>query len=109
MKNEGLKNSGHSMGMLLDTKKFNFESQQWLRFHIWFIMTLYYKMRQLLLQNTTAIISQNVTIVCQKMRQVFYYKIPQFYYKMRHLLQNTLILLQNATVITIITIMGRVA
>ena len=35
------------------------------RFHIWFIMTIYYKIRQ-----------------------VFYYKMRQFYYQMRHLLQN---------------------
>ena len=48
-----------------------------LRFHIWFIMTVYYKMRQ-----------------------VFYYKMRQFYYKMWQLLQIATILLQNATVIT---------
>ena len=38
-------------------------------------------MRQILLQNATAILLQNATEVCYKMRQVFYYK-------MRHLLQN---------------------
>ena len=56
-------------------------------------MTVYYKMRQMLLQNATAILLQNATEVYYKMRQVFYYK-------MRQLLQNATILLQNATVIT---------
>ena len=63
-------------------------------------MTLYYKMRQILLQNTTAILLQNATEVYCKIRQVFYYKIQQFYYKMRELLQIATVLLQNATVIT---------
>ena len=48
-------------------------------------MTVYYKMRQMLLQNATAILLQNATEV---------------YYKMRQLSQNATILLQNATVIT---------
>ena len=43
-------------------------------------MTVYYKMRQMLLQNATAILLQNMTEVCYKMRQ--------FYCKMRQLLQN---------------------
>ena len=51
-------------------------------------MTLYYKMRQILLQNATAILLQNATKVYYEMRQVFYYKMQQFYYKMRQLLQN---------------------
>ena len=51
------------------------------RFHIWFIMTLHYKMRQIFLQNATAILLQNATKVYCKMSQVFYYK-------MRQLLQN---------------------
>ena len=72
---EGLRDIQHSMSMVLDT-----------RFHIWFIMTLYYKMRQILLQNATAILLQNATEVYYKMRQVFYYKMRQ--------------LLQNATFIT---------
>ena len=46
-------------------------------------MTLYYKMRQTLLQNATAILLQNATKVYYKMRQVFYYK-------MRPLLQNAM-------------------
>ena len=57
-------------------------------------------MRQILLQNATAILLQNATEVYYKMRQVFYYKIRQFYYKMRQLLQIATILLQNAIVIT---------
>ena len=39
-----LRDIQRSMSMLLDT-----------RFHIWWIMTLYFKMRQILLQNATAI------------------------------------------------------
>ena len=45
-------------------------------------MTVYYKMRQILLQNATAILVQNATEVYYKMRQAFYCK-------MQHLLQNT--------------------
>ena len=63
-------------------------------------MTVYYKMRQILLQNATAILLQNATEVYYKMRQVFYCKIRQFYYKMQQLLHISTILLQNATVIT---------
>ena len=55
-------------------------------------------MRQILLQNVTAILSQNATEVYYKMRQFFYYKMRQFYYKMRQLLQNATILLQITTV-----------
>ena len=40
-------------------------------------MTVYYKMRQILLQNATAILLQNATEVYYKMRQVFYCKIRQ--------------------------------
>ena len=63
-------------------------------------MVVYYKMLHMLLQNATAILSQNATEVYYKMRQVFYYKTRQFYYKMQQLLQNVKILLQNATLIT---------
>ena len=42
-------------------------------------MAVYYKMRQMLLQNATE--------VYYKMRQILYYKIRQFYYKIRRLLQ----------------------
>ena len=52
-------------------------------------MALYYKMRQILLQNTTAILLQNATKVYYKMRHVFSYKMRQFYYKMGRLLQIT--------------------
>ena len=50
-------------------------------------MTLYYKMRQIFLQNVTAILLQNATEVYYKMRQVF-------------LLQNATILLHIVTAIT---------
>ena len=36
-------------------------------------MTVYYKMRQILLQNATAILLQNAAEVYYEMRQVFYY------------------------------------
>ena len=41
--------------------KSNFEGQQWLWFHVWFIMTIYYKMQQIL-QNASvhAAIEQTV-------------------------------------------------
>ena len=58
------------MSMLLDTG-----------FNIWLIMTLYYKMWQILLRNGRTILLQNATNV---------------YF----LLQNITLLLQNATVIT---------
>ena len=61
-------------------------------------MTLYYKMRQMLLENATAVLLQNATEVYYKMLQGFYYKMRQIYDKMRQVLQA--ILLQNATVIT---------
>ena len=50
-----------------------------LRFHILFVMTVYYKIRQMLLQNVTAILFSK----CD-----------------RNLLQNATVLLQNVTVIT---------
>ena len=58
-------------------------------------MTVYYKIRQILLPNATAILLQNVTEVYYKKRQVFYFKMRQFYYKMRQLLQIATILIQN--------------
>ena len=65
--------------MVLTTRKCNFGSQQWLPFHIWFIMALYYKMRKLFYY---------------KVRQKFFIKCDSFYtecesyYKVRRLLQN---------------------
>ena len=49
-------------------------------------MTVYYKMRQILLQNTTAILLQKATELYYKLRQVFYYKSDSLF--------------QNVTVIT---------
>ena len=66
--------------MVPDTNKSIFEGQQSLQFHILHIMTIYYKMRQVLLQNATRIYFE--------MRQVFYYKMRQFYYKVWILLQS---------------------
>ena len=37
-------------------------------------MTFYYKMRQILLKNATAVLLGNAKEVYYKMRQVFYYK-----------------------------------
>ena len=79
---KGLRDIGHSMSMVLDTRKSVFGRQRWLQFPISFIMTLYYKIRQILLQNATAMLLQNGIKVCYKMHQVFYYKMWQFYYKM---------------------------
>ena len=56
-----LRNIGHSMSMVLDTNKLYIGNQQRLRFYIRFIMTLYYNMRQALLQNSTTILLQNAT------------------------------------------------
>ena len=56
-------------------------------------MTIYYKMRQILLQNATTILLRNVTEICYKMSLVFCYK-------MRQLLQIVALLLQNAKVTT---------
>ena len=61
---EGLRGIQHNMSMVLDT-----------RFYIWFIMTLYYEMRQISLQDATATLLQNATEVYYKMHRVFYYKI----------------------------------
>ena len=86
---EGLRDIQHSKNMVLDT-----------RFPIWFIVTFYYKIQQILLQIATAILLQNATDIYNKMRQVFYYKMRQLYYNMQQLLENAAILLQNTTVIT---------
>ena len=82
--------------MVLDTRKSNFVNQQWLQFHIWFIMTLYYKMRQILLQNETIVLLQNVSDCFPQNATVFitnsdsYYKMRQIYYERQRLLQNAL-------------------
>ena len=57
-------------------------------------MNVYHKMEQILLQNATAILSQNATKVYYKCSRFFiikrdnYYKMRLFYYKMRRTLQN---------------------
>ena len=67
--------------------KENIRSQQWLWFYISLIMTLYYKTRQILLQNVTTILLKNATKVYTKMRQFF-------------LSQNATVSLQNPIFIT---------
>ena len=55
---------GHEMRMVLDTRKSNFGTKQWLQFHIWLIygkMQIYYKSDRFY----------------YKMQQLFYYKIRQ--------------------------------
>ena len=72
-KNEGLGDIGHSMSignLILGVNSVT----------VSFIITVYYKMRQILSQYATAILLQNATEVYYKIRQIF--------------------LLQNATVIT---------
>ena len=64
-----------------------------LQFLIWFIITVYCKRRQILLQIATAILLQSVTEVYYKMHQIFHYKMQQLF-------QIATNLLQNATVIT---------
>ena len=54
-------------------------------------MTVYYKMRKILLQNATAILLQNVTEVYYKMPRFFITKLRYFYYKMRRLLQIAIV------------------
>ena len=67
----------------------NLGCQLVLRFQMWFIMTVYYKMREILLQNATAILLQNATAILFQNATEIYYKLRQvFYYKMRQLLQN---------------------
>ena len=64
----------HSISLVLTT-----------RFHIWFIMTLYYKMRQILLQNAT-ILLQNPTLIT---KCNVYYKLRQYqkyYFLIFHLI-----------------------
>ena len=48
-------------------------------------MTLNYIFRQILLQNATAILLQDMAKVYCKMRHDFYYKLRRFYFKMKQL------------------------
>ena len=92
LKNKGLENIALSMNKVLDTK---IQIYIWVstvvKVYIWFIMTLYYKMWQILLQNAISTLLQNATKVYYKMCQVFYYEKWQFYYKIQQLLQNALV------------------
>ena len=62
------------MTVVIHKKKSVSRSQEWLWFHVEFILVLYYKTRQMLLQNATAILLQNTS--------------GFFYSKMWQLLQN---------------------
>ena len=62
------------MIMVLDTKKSNFERQEWLQFHIWFIII------RTLLQNATDIITNVSSFLLQNATDVTKCKA---YYKMR--------------------------
>ena len=94
---KGLRDTKHNMGMVLDT-----------RFHIWFILRVYYKMWQKfirkcdsyfitkcdrsLLQNALGFLLQNTTVLLQNATVItncddFIAK-RDSYYKMRRLLQN---------------------
>ena len=80
-----LKNIGHSMSKVMGAKKSSFWSQQWLRFHIWYIVIHYYKMWRSLLQNTTKVyyrvLLKNVTDITKCAD--FITKSCDVYYKIR--------------------------
>ena len=71
--------------MVLEIKKSNFGSHEWLQFPIWLIMTLYYKV--FLLQNATVLL-QIATVIT---KYIDFIKKCDSYYKMRRLLQNALV------------------
>ena len=58
-------------------------------------MMLYYKMQQILLENATALLLQNATVITKCVNFIAkcdrFYKMRQFYYKMRQSLQITFI------------------
>ena len=66
----GLRNIQRTMSMLLDT-----------RFHIWLIMTLYYKMRQKFITKCVRFFITKCDSFVTKCDS--YYKLRQFYYKLR--------------------------
>ena len=81
---KGLRDIGHKIiVVLLHTIHSFFICQQWLGVHIWFITRLYYKIPQMILQNATAILWQNVT----KIQNILGF-----------LLQNAIVLLKNALI-----------
>ena len=79
-KDEGLKDTGHSMTI---GNLFLHANSVTVSYLIRYDSLLQNKMRQILSQNATAISLQTATAVYHKMRQVFYYKMRQFYYKVR--------------------------
>ena len=112
------------MNKMLDMKKPIFGSQQWLRFHIWFITTLYCKMLQIFYYKmqkkfNTKFVRFFITprdSFITKCNRFFitkcdsfitkcnsYHKMRQCYYKMQCLLQNAS---AHRTIWTTIKIMG---
>ena len=83
---EELKNIEHSMSMAVDTKASNFRNKQCLRVHVWFIVTIYYKTRQLFFwQNISGVLLQNTTVITKCIDFISRW---ESYYKMRRILQN---------------------
>ena len=77
--------------MVLDTKKSNFENQKCLRFHIWFIMTLYYKMWHIITKWDSYFTIKCIRLFAVKCGSFITYSliIAQYVnFKMRQLLQN---------------------
>ena len=65
---QGLRDIQHSMSMVLDK-----------RFHIWLILTHFYKIQQILLKNAGAVTEVTIAAIefYYKMRQAFWYKMQQ--------------------------------
>ena len=60
-------------------------------------ITKYYRVKQIILQNGTAMLLQNMTKVHYKTCQIYYSKMQRFYYKLLQLLENASTLLQNVS------------
>ena len=58
-KDKGLRDVKNGVSMTLDTGKFVFGNQQYLQFYILFIIKDKYKMQNIFLKNTVAVLVQN--------------------------------------------------
>lgn len=58
-KDKGLRDVKNGVSMILDTGKFVFGNQQYLQFYILFIIKDKYKMQNIFLKNTVAVLVQN--------------------------------------------------
>ena len=58
-KDKGLRDVKNGVSMILDTGKFVFGNQQYLQFYISFIIKDKYKMQNIFLKNTVAVLVQN--------------------------------------------------